>query len=185
MIISQGIIADIYFIKQNYNEAEKYYLNIFNICKKYLCLGDKQYIHWICSLTELYRQKFNDNDQYAIRFCEQQLELHRRHLSEKHLSVAYLLMKLGHIKQDIIYYQQALQILIDHDHWEYATIAQCHQFIGDYYLKNEQTSQNIEKALKHYYEIRKIYIKIYPENHQRIIEIEDFIQFNESRSLNE
>jgi tetratricopeptide (TPR) repeat protein len=182
MIICQGLIGDIYFIKENYIEAEKYYLNVFNMCKQYLCIGDKQFIHCIYSLTELYRKKFNDNNQNALKFCEKQLELHRQHLSQNHLSVAHLLMKLGDIKQDISYYQKALEILNYIDHREYLTIAKCHKFIGDYYLKNQQIDQNIKEVRDNYYKTREIYKKIYSENHHRIDEIKHLIHSNEQRS---
>jgi tetratricopeptide (TPR) repeat protein len=184
MIICQGLIGDIYFLKENYNEVEKYYLNVFNMCKQYLCIGDKQFIYCICSLTELYRKKFKDDIEYAFDFCKKQLELHEQHLSKNHLSIAHLLMKLGDIKQDINYYEKALEILIHHDHREYLTIAQCYKFLGDYYLKNEQINENTKKALEYYYKIREIYVKIYPKNHQRIVEIQDLIDFNHQQTSN-
>jgi tetratricopeptide (TPR) repeat protein len=131
MIICQGLIGDIYFAREDYDQAEKFYLNVFHMCQKYLCIGDKQFIHCIYSLIELYRRKLNDNNQYALNFCEKQLELHRKHFSFNHLSIAYLLIKLGHIKQDIHSYQKALEILFHYDYLEYLTIAQCYQSIGD------------------------------------------------------
>jgi len=182
MIISQGLIGDIYFTEENYIKAEKCYLNVFNMCKKYLCIGNKQFIHCICSLTELYRKKFNDNNQYALKFCEKQLELHRQHLSQNHLSVAHLLIKLGDIKQDISYYQNALEILNYIDHREYLTIAKCHKFIGDYYLNNQQINQNIKEVGDNYYRTREIFKKIYSENNHRIDEIQHLIHSIEQRS---
>jgi hypothetical protein len=47
--------------------------------------------------------------------------------------------------------------------------------------KNKQINQYIEKALENYFQTREIYRKIYPENHQRIREIQDLIDFNEHR----
>jgi len=182
MIICQGLIGDIYFMKENYIEAEKCYLNVFNMCKQYLCIGNRQFIHCICSLIELYRKKFNDNHRNALNFCEKQLELHRQHLSQNHLSVAHLLIKLGDIKQDISYYQKALEILNYIDHREYLTIAQFHQFIGDYYLKNELINQNIKETQDNYYKTREIFKKIYSENHHRIDEIQHSIHSIEQQS---
>jgi hypothetical protein len=48
-------------------------------------------------------------------------------------------------------------------------------------LKNKQINQYIEKALENYFQTREIYRKIYPENHQRIREIQDLIDFSEHR----
>lgn len=170
MIICHGLVGDIHFQKQDYNQAEKSYLNAFNMCKQYLYIGHRQIIHCIYSLTELYRKKFNDNDQHALNFCEKQLEQHQQCLSDDHLAVAHLLMKLGDIKQDIDSYLKALHILMNNDYVEYLTIAQCYKFIGDYYLKNK-VHQNVRKAVEYFFKTKEIYIMIYPENHHLIREI--------------
>jgi tetratricopeptide (TPR) repeat protein len=174
MIICQGIIADNYFKEKKYEEAGTYYRNAFNMCKQYFCLGDKQMVHCIRSLTEFYRKKYNDGDQHAIRFCRKQLELHQQHLSENHPSVAHLLMKLGDIKQDVSYYEKAVGILRRNDFLEYLSIAQCYKFIGDYYFKNE-INRNVREARVNYCRTRQIYEQIYPEDHQCIVEIQDSI----------
>ncbi|CAF1128419.1 unnamed protein product [Adineta ricciae] len=174
MIICQGLIGDIYFMQQIYKKAEHYYLNAFNLCNQYLYIGHRQLIHCICSLTELYYKQFNDNGHYAFNFCKNQLELHQTHLSKNHLSIAYLLIKLGQISQDISCYQRAIDILTHIDYLEYLTIAQCYQYIADYYAKNG-VDQNIDRAEESYSKAKEIYKKIYPEDHDLIHRMQDLI----------
>jgi len=62
-------------------------------------------------------------------------------------------------------------------------MVQCHQFIGDYYLTNEQIDQNMKETRDNYYKIREIFKKLYSENHHRIDEIQHLIHSNEQQSV--
>jgi tetratricopeptide (TPR) repeat protein len=168
IITCQGLIGDIYYAQDEYNESEAFYSTAFELAKKHLFIGDLCLIHCINALADTYEKQDNGSRHRSIEFCNQQLALHEKNLPENHVSIAYILMKLGQLSDNIDFYQKALIIFEKNLHQEYASTAKCSISVAEYHHKRKM----YEEALSFYTKAYQIQKKIYPANHSLIIQTE-------------
>ena len=177
IIICHGLIGDIYCALYEYNNAEAVYLTAFELAKEFLFIGDHRLIRCINALVDIYEKQDNQNQNRSIDFCQQQLLIHKNNLSEDHVTIAHILMKLGELSNNIDYYQEALTIFQRNLDQEYASTANCLMLIGQYYDKREM----YEKALSFYTRAYQIQTKIYPRNHLFINKTEILLGYIERK----
>jgi len=171
IIISQGLIGEIYQAQGEYDDAEAFYLSAFAIAKKFLFIDDRRLIKCIDALATIYEKQDNDNNNRSIEFCQEQLALYQKELSENHIAIAHILMILGKLSNKIDYYETALTIFERNISQEYASTANCLMLLAKYYAE-----QNLyEKALLFYTRAYEIHRKIYPSNHSLILESEKML----------
>ncbi|UJR08045.1 hypothetical protein I4U23_012322 [Adineta vaga] len=177
LITCQGSIGDIHYAKEEYEIAEVFYLSAFNMAKKHVFFGDRCLIHCINALADTYEQQDSADRQRASEFCNEQLILHKKYLPENHVSIAYILMKLGQLLDKIDFYLEAFYIFERNLYREYASTAKCSILIAQCYDKHKM----YEEALSFYTKAYQIQTKIYPKNHSIINGTEQLLTIVEKR----
>jgi len=177
IISCQGAIGDIYFAKNEYQDAEAFYSTAFASAKRYLFSGDDHLIRCIVALANVYEKQDNGIRTRSIDFCQQELVLQRSHLPDNHFSLAHILMKLGQLLDRIDYYNEALMIINNNISQGYEFKANCLMLMAEYYHGREMHGQ----ALRFYREAHIIQTKIYPENHSLIVNSKTLIMDTERR----
>ena len=164
IIMSRGVMGDLFVHQKKYDEAERSYSFAFDLCKKYLSIGDQHRTRCGIALADLYAKQ-DGNPTRALHFAREQLTVHEKYLSEKnHVSLAYIQMKIAQLSNEKNYYRKALDILENKIHQEYATLATCQMLFA--------SSCEYDEALKLYTLANEIQKKIYPPHHQSIRESE-------------
>jgi tetratricopeptide (TPR) repeat protein len=181
IIICQGLIGEVYEAQGEYDDAEAFYLSAFTVAKKFLFIDDRRLIKCIDALATIYKKQDNDNNNRSIEFCQEQLALYQKDLSENHITIAHILMILGKLSDKIDYYETALTIFERNISQEYASTANCLMLLAKYYAE-----QNLyEKALSFYMRAYEIHRKIYPLNHSLILESGNMLSCIERNQLNQ
>jgi predicted ATPase len=81
-------------------------------------------------------------------------------------------LSVSSINEDIFnFYQRALAILLDDQHLEYVTTANCFLALGHWYNRR----QIYYKSVKFYSQAYEIQKKIYPNNHQNLLQTKKLI----------
>lgn len=169
VIIGYGLMGDIYYGQNKYDDAEIFYSTAFEITKKFLFIDDRCLIVCIDALATTYQKQDNDDNNRSIKFCQEQLALYIKDLSENHISIAHILMILGKISNKIDCYETALTIFERNISQDYASTANCLILLAKYY--DEQ--RLYEKALSFNMRASEIQRQIYPSDHSLIVKSED------------
>ncbi|CAF0901393.1 unnamed protein product, partial [Adineta ricciae] len=173
ILLCQGILGDISFERKGYQQAESFYHVAFDMAKKYFSFGDSRLINCINALANFYQKQGNTS--YALYFCYQQLNEHKKYLSdENHLNIAQIYMKIADLLNDKNYYRRALKIFQNNLRKDYFSNANCLLKLASFY-SNEQ-------SLYCYIKANKLYKKIYPKNHSSIIKTQK--QIDELKKMN-
>ena len=173
ILLCQGILGDILFKQNKYNEAESFYHAAFEMGKKYLSIGDPHLINCINALANFYQKQNNTN--YALQLCFEQLDDHKKYLSDiNHRNIGHIYMKIGDLSNEKNYYRKALEIFQKNLHQDYLSNANC-------LLKLAQLYQN-EQSLYCYLKANELYKKIYPSNHLSITNTQK--QINKLKKMN-
>lgn len=175
IIMYRGVMGDLFFHQGKYNEAEQSYSSAFDLCKKYLSIGDHHRTRCGIALADSYAQQ-DGNPTRALDFLREQLTVHEKYLAEKnHVSLAYIQMKIAQLSNEQNSYRKALDILENNIHQEYAMLAACQMLFA--------SSCESDEALKLYTLANEIQKKIYPPHHKAIQESEALlIQLKERSS---
>jgi len=149
--------------------------------EKFMTIDDFYQTNCFKAFADLYNKQ--GKNQQAIEFCLTKLSLYEKDLPLSHMSIAYILLKLGELYGDnddrkISSLERSLNILEKNVHFEYTTIVNCLIMIAQYY----QTKYIKENALKYYNRSIEIQKKIYPENHSIIIETQRLIDETQNQT---
>ncbi|CAF3597463.1 unnamed protein product [Adineta steineri] len=181
IIYVQGILGHCHAQNKEYQIAEDYYVAAFKMSKKILSIGHRLRVNCIKALADLYKER--EMKQMAIDLCQKNLFLYKKYLPAYHISIAYLLVKLGELYEDddirkIASLRRALRIFERSLFIEYVPTANCLLMIAEYY-KNQN---GYDSASKYYNRALKIQEKIYPNNHSIILQTQSLIAIGQNQS---
>ena len=174
IIYVQCTLGHVYTHKKKYQKAEDYYITALELSEKVLSIGHRLRVDCIKALADLYKEQ--GMKQMAIEFCQDKLLSYKKNLPAHHISIAYILLKLGELYESddirkIAQLRRALRIFERSFHLEYVPTANCLLMIAEYYKKHN----GYDSASKYFIRALEIQKKIYPKNHSIIAQTRSLI----------
>ncbi|CAF1378693.1 unnamed protein product [Adineta steineri] len=171
IVVCQGIMGDIYYAKDEYDNANEFYTKAFELAKKILFIDDYHLTECIEALATLYKKQDYDDNHRAIQFCREQLLSYEKDLPENHITIAHILMILGKLSGEFDFYERALNIFERNNSQGYAFTADCLILMAKVYHEKNK----FEEALVFYERAYNIQKKIYPSNHSLLVTSESLL----------